>query len=166
MAENYDIVTITVQASAYDASKPPQFAKVKYNKLCPLITTSDDMGAGELIRNWAFFNGYPVFANDAYGQIAMGNDFLDSPYSASAWAQQVRSLKRDSHSPLTYSDNTGGVRRFTGTSAIWPHQVNNTNSTLIKIIQNPRAVIPGKIIFPEVSVQSCQRSKHTLSANC
>jgi hypothetical protein len=131
MAENYDIVTITVQASAYDASKPPQFAKVKYNKLCPLITTSDDMGAGELIRNWAFFNGYPVFANDAYGQIAMGNDFLDSPYSASAWAQQVRSLKRDSHSPLTYSDNTGGVRRFTGTSAIWPHQVNNTNSTLI-----------------------------------
>ena len=127
----YDIVTITVNTPTYDNTKPPIFARVKYNKLCPLVITSDDMGAGELIRNWAFFNGYPVYANDAYGQISMGDDFLNTPYSASAWAQQVNGVKRDSHQPLTYSDGTGGVRRFTATSAIWPHQVDNTNSTLI-----------------------------------
>lgn len=127
----YDVVTITVNAATYDDSKPPVFARVKYNKLCPLVITSDDMGAGELIRNWSFFNGYPVFSNDAYGQISMGDDFLDSPYNASAWAQQVSSLKSASHQPLVYSDDTGGERRFTGTSAIWPHQVDNTNPTLI-----------------------------------
>jgi len=127
----YDIVTITVDAPSYDTTKPPVFAKVKYNKLCPLVITSDDMGAGELARNWAYFNGYPVYANDAYGQIFMGNDFLNSPYSASAWAQQVKGVKRESHQPLTYSDGAGGVCRFTGTSAIWPHFVDNTNATLI-----------------------------------
>ena len=129
--DNFDVVTITVNAPSYDTTKPPVFARVKYNKLCPLVITSDDMGAGELGRNWAFFNGYPVFGNDSYGKIAMGNDFLDCPYNASAWGQQVKNLKRSTHQPLTYSDGTGGVRRFTATSAIWPHQVNNTNSTLI-----------------------------------
>lgn len=128
----YDVVTITVDnITSYNESNKPVIAPVKYNKLCPLVITSDDMGAGELARNWAFFNGYPVFANDAYGQISMGNDFLDTPYSASAWAQQVKGVKRNTHQPLTYSDDTGGVRRFTATSAIWPHQVNNTNPTLI-----------------------------------
>ena len=127
----YDVVTITVDAPNYDSDNPPVFARVKYNKLCPLVITSDDMGAGELVRNWAFFNGYPVYANDAYGQISMGNDFLDTPYNASAWAQQVKGVKRNTHQPLTYSDGAGGIRRFTATSAIWPHQVNNTNSSLI-----------------------------------
>lgn len=128
----YDVVTITVDAPSYDENKKPEFAKVKYNKLCPLVITSDDMGAGELIRNWAFFNGYPVYANNGYGHVSMGDGFLETPYNQAESGLQVQALKRDTHQPLTYSDGTGGVRRFTATSAIWPHQVNNTNYTLIK----------------------------------
>ena len=57
----YDVVSISVDASSYDATKPPVFARVKYNKLCPLIITSDDMGRVEFIRNWAFFGAVHFF---------------------------------------------------------------------------------------------------------
>ena len=60
---DYDIVSISVKTSSYDTANPPVFARVKYNKLCPLIITSDDMGRGEFARNWSFFNGYPVFGD-------------------------------------------------------------------------------------------------------
>ena len=66
---DYDIVTISVTASSYDATKPPTFARVKYNKLCPLVITSDDMGRVEYVRNWAYFNGYPVLASSFFGQL-------------------------------------------------------------------------------------------------
>jgi len=130
-AQDYDVVTITIKASSYDKSLPPSFAKVKYNKLCPLVITSDDMGAVELIRNWAFFNGYPTFGNAGFGHVPMGEDFLDTPYNLSALSFQEASLKNDGHKPLTYSDGTGGIRRFTATSAIWPHQADKDLYTLI-----------------------------------
>lgn len=127
----YDVVTITVDAPSYDNTKPPVFARVKYNKLCPLVITSDDMGGCELNRNWAFFNGYPVFDSKDYGHIPTGYDFLETPYNSAALSIQNQTLKRDNHQPLTYSDGTGGVRRFTATSAIWPHHINSGNYTLM-----------------------------------
>lgn len=123
----YDIVNIIVNTPTYDATKPPEFAKVKYNKLCPLVLTSDDMGTSELTVNWAFFNGYPVFNSNTYLYISKGDNFMESPFNVMEWKQQIRSLERISHQPLTYSDGTGGVRRFTATSAIWPNDVNSTN---------------------------------------
>ncbi len=129
-AQEYDVVTITVNAPSYDASKPPVFARVKYNKLCPIVITSDDMGRGELVRNWAFFNGYPVFANNKYGQMVRGDKFLDVPYT-SLLSMQEQDLKRETHQPLTFTDGAGGIRRFTGTSAIWPNQADNNNYTLM-----------------------------------
>lgn len=127
----YDIVTISVNAPNYDTNNPPRFARVKYNKLCPVVITSDDMGAGELIRNWAYFNGYPIYDNSGYGHVSMGDGFLETPYNAAELSLQVDTMKRDGHQPLTYSDGTGGVRRFTGTSAIWPHFANNNTYTMM-----------------------------------
>ncbi len=129
--ENFDIVTVSLKTSTYDVTKPPIFARVKYNKLCPLIITSDDMGGVELYRNWAFFNGYPVFDSKNAGHIPTGEKFLETPYSSSALSIQNQNMKRDSHLPLTYTDGTGGVRRFAGTSAIWPHHIENGNYTLL-----------------------------------
>lgn len=136
----YDIVTITVNAPSYDDTKPPVFARVKYNKLCPLVITSDDMGGCELNRNWAYFNGYPVFDSKDYGHIPTGMDFLETPYNASALSIQNQTLKRDSHLPLTFSDGTGGIRRFTATSAIWPHHINGSDYTLLTN-QDPKVMI-------------------------
>ncbi len=127
----YDVVNVKIIAPTYDTSKPPVCAKVKYNKFCPLIITSDDMGASELVNSWAFFNGYPTYAKDTYPYISKGDDFLGTPYKTEEFNQQNKSLIRKTHQPLTYSDGIGGVRRFTATSAIWPHQVDNTNYTLI-----------------------------------
>ncbi len=127
----YDIINVTVNTPSYDVAKPPVFARVKYNKFCPLVITSDDMGTSELVNSWAFFNGYPAFQGDTYLYISKGDDFLNSPYNAMEWYQQTSSLKREGQQPLTYTDNTGGVRRFTLTSAIWPYQVETTKYTLI-----------------------------------
>ena len=88
----YDIVTITVNTPTYDNTKPPIFARVKYNKLCPLVITSDDMGDCELNRNWAFFNGYPVFDSKDYGHIPTGTNFLETPYNASTLSIQNQTL--------------------------------------------------------------------------
>lgn len=139
LAENeditgYDEVTITIQTPSYNGLVPPQFAKVKYNKVRPLIITSDDMGASEMINSWAFFNGYPAFSNDVIRNIPRGNEFLNTPYNHSARYQQVRSIKRGKHEPLTYSDGTGGVRRFTATSAIWPYEAENTTPSYMNSV--------------------------------
>ena len=131
----YDIVNITVSAPDYDPTKSPVFAKVKYNKLCPLVITSDDMGISELVNNWAYFNGYPTFDSKTYAHvleyISTGDDFMDCPYNTIEWHQQNKNLKRDGHQPLTYTDDAGGIRRFTATSAIWPSDINNTNYMLM-----------------------------------
>ena len=127
----YDIVSIKITTPTYDTSKPPVCAKVKYNKLCPLIITSDDMGTSELVNSWAFFNGYPAFSSNTYSYISKGDNFLESPYREIELKQQIKELKRSDHQPLTYTDGTGGVRRFTATSAIWPYEVENKNYMLI-----------------------------------
>lgn len=127
----YDVVNIKINAPSYDTSKPPMFARVKYNKLCPLVLTSDDMGRSELVNNWAFFNGYPTFDKNTYLYISKGDDFLNCPYNLIEYSQQNKKLKQNSHQPLTYSDGTGGIRRFTATSAIWPYEVDGTNYTHI-----------------------------------
>ena len=127
----YDIVKVEINTLTYDESKPPICSRIKYNKFCPLILTSDDMGTSELVNNWAFFNGYPAYTKDTYLYISKGDDFLDTPYKTVEYNQQDKSLKRETHEPLTFSDGIGGVRRFTATSAIWPNQIDNTNYTLI-----------------------------------
>lgn len=123
----YDVVNVKVDAPTYDTSKPPVFARVKYNKLCPIVLTSDDMGTSEFVGSWAFFNGYPTFNSNTYLYISKGDDFLNIPYNTMEYSQQFKELKRDNHQPLTYSDGTGGLRRFTATSAIWPSEVEGTN---------------------------------------
>ena len=123
----YDVVNIKVDAPTYDTSKPPVFARIKYNKLCPIVLTSDDMGTSDFVVSWAFFNGYPTFNSDTYIYISKGDDFFNIPYNSMEYSQQIKELKCDNHQPLTYSDGTGGIRRFTATSAIWPNEVNGTN---------------------------------------
>ena len=127
----YDVVNVTVNTTSYDASKPPVFARVKYNKRCPLVLTSDDMGMRDLVIGWAFFNGYPAFDSNTYLYISRADDFLNTPYNTMEWYQQKKNIKRDSQQPLTYSDGTGGVRRFTATCAIWPYEVESTNTSRI-----------------------------------
>ena len=123
----YETVTITIPATAYDASAGgPQMARVKYNKKFPLVITSDDMGKTELTNNWAAFNGYPVHTDK--GGYPTGDDYLATPYSAT-YATDGSTLAN--YPPMTFTDDTGGTHRFTATSAIWPHYYNNTNYTLI-----------------------------------
>ena len=129
--DDFDVVTITVNTSAYDATKPPQFAQVKYNKLCPLVITSDDMGRVEFVRNWAFFNGYPVLSSNYFGQLDDPATLLEAPYNSTTQSWQEPELKATSWQPLTYSDGTGGVRRFTATSAIMPYKIANANYSFI-----------------------------------
>lgn len=123
----YDVVNVKINAPTYDINKPPVFAKVKYNKLCPLVLTSDDMGTSELVINWAFFNGYPTYDSNTYLYISKGDEFLNIPYKATEFHQHRKDIKHDHHQPLTFSDGTGGIRRFTATSAIWPYEVEGTN---------------------------------------
>ncbi len=126
----YDVVTITVDAPSYDTDKPPVFAKVKYNKLCPMVITSDDMGRVEFVRNWAFFNGYPVIKDNYAGQMDNPLTLLNAPYDPTTLSNEEKSLHTETYQPLTYNDGTGGVRRFTATSAIMPYKI-GTNYTLM-----------------------------------
>ena len=124
---DYETVTITIPASAYDASAGgPQMARVKYNKKFPLVITSDDMGKTELTNNWAAFNGYPVHTDK--GGYPTGDDYLATPYSAT-YATDGSTLAN--YPPMTFTDDTGGTHRFTATSAIWPQNYDNTNYTLM-----------------------------------
>ena len=129
--DNFDVVTITVDAPSYDAAKPPVFARVKYNKLCPLVITSDDMGRVEFVRNWTFFNGYPVFSSSYFGQLDDPATLFEAPYNTTTQSWQEPEMTADSWQPLTYSDGTGGVRRFTATSAIMPYKIKTAGYSLI-----------------------------------
>lgn len=123
----YETVTISVDADSYDSSAgKPYMPKVKYNKQFPLVITSDDMGKGELINNWATMNGYPVVSNE-HGTPS-GDEYLSVPYNT---AYNQESSDADDYTPLTYSDDTGKQRRFTATSAIWAYNADNTNYTLM-----------------------------------
>ena len=128
--ESDDVVQIKVTTANYDATKPPVIAPVKYNKLCPLVITSDDMGRGEYMRNWAYFNGYPVIADSYAGQMDDPMTLLNAPYNAGTLAHQDAGIAANSFAPLTYTDGTGGLRRFTATSAIMPYKIGG-NYTLI-----------------------------------
>lgn len=123
LSEDYDLVRVGVKTAFYDVNKPPVFARVKYNKLCPLIVTSDDMGRGEFVRNWAFFNGYPIFKNNSYGQMDKAMTLLDAPYNQTTLDIQDQEMASEKYEPLTYTDGTGGIRRFSATSAIMPYKI-------------------------------------------
>lgn len=123
LSDAYDLVKISVKTTSYDSNKPPIFARVKYNKLCPIIVTSDDMGRGEFIRNWAFFNGYPVFNNNSYGHMDKVMTLLNAPYNQMMLNMQDQEMANEKCSPLTYTDGIGGVRRFSATSAIMPYKI-------------------------------------------
>ena len=101
-------------------------ARVKYNKLFPLVITSDDMGKTELTNNWAAFNGYPV--HTATASYPTGDDYLASPYSAS-----LNNGESDvnNYTPLTFTDDVGKTHRFAATSAIWPQNADNNNYSLM-----------------------------------
>ncbi len=125
--EDYDLVEISVDAPSYDGTKPPEFARVKYNKLCPLVITSDDMGRVEFVRNWSYFNGYPVFSSSHFGKLDDPMTLLNAPYNATTLSWQESALQADSWEPLTYTDGTGGQRRFSATSAIMPYKISSSN---------------------------------------
>ena len=123
----YETVTITIPASAYDASAgAPQMARVKYNKLFPLVITSDDMGKTELTNNWAAVNGYPVI-NDwiDLGIQPGGTKFLQAPYKK--YYMQGRSSSVSDYTPMTYTDNVGKTQRYRITSAIMPYDLASNN---------------------------------------
>lgn len=128
--EKYDVVTISVTASSYDATKPPVIAPVKYNKLCPLVITSDDMGRGEYMRNWAYFNGYPVISDSYAGQMDNPLTLLNAPYNTVTLSYQDKGIMAKTFEPLTYTDDTGGKRRFTATSAIMPYKIGSIYSLM------------------------------------
>ena len=130
----YETVTITIPASNYDATQgAPQMAPVKYNKQCALVITSDDMGTGEYLNNWALMNGYPLYGdwrlgNDGkvnWGICPRGEDALNAPYSSTYMGD--RSQNVNDYQPLTFTDDAGKEHRFTATSAIWPASYNDNN---------------------------------------
>lgn len=128
----YETVTITIPASAYNADAggiglgAPQMARVKYNKLFPLVITSDDMGKTELTNNWAAVNGYPVI-NDwiDLGIQPGGTKFLQAPYKK--YYMQGRSSDADDYQPMTYTDNVGKTQRYRITSAVMPYDLASNN---------------------------------------
>ncbi|MBR1548821.1 MAG: hypothetical protein IJ637_08885 [Prevotella sp.] len=93
----YDIVSISIDAPSYDASQPPAFARVKYNKLCPLVITSDDMGRVEFVRNWAYYNGYPVFNKEYFGQQDDPMTLFNTPYNAGTQQWQEADMAATSY---------------------------------------------------------------------
>lgn len=117
----YDTVTVSIPASAYNALQgAPQMARVKYNKVFPLVITSDDMGKTELTNNWAEVNGYPnINANVDVGIQPGGTDFLAAPYKK--YYMQGESSNPDDYQPMTYTDNVGKTQRYRLTSAIMPY---------------------------------------------
>ena len=128
----YETVTVTIPATGYNPDAggtglgAPQMARVKYNKQFPLVITSDDMGKTELTNNWAAFNGYPIHTERT--GFPTGDDYLATPYNAS---YATNGSDPDNYQPMTYTDDVGGIHRFTATSAIWPQNYDNTNYTLM-----------------------------------
>ena len=135
----YETVTVTIPATGYNADAggtglgAPQMARVKYNRQCALVITSDDMGTGEYLNNWALMNGYPLYGdwrlgNDGkvnWGICPRGEDALSAPYSTTYMG--ARSQNVDDYQPLTFTDDAGKAHRFTATSAIWPASYNDNN---------------------------------------
>ncbi|MBQ6964224.1 MAG: hypothetical protein IJP82_00845 [Bacteroidaceae bacterium] len=135
----YETVTVTIPASSYNADEggtglgAPQMAKVKYNRQCALVITSDDMGTGEYLNNWALMNGYPLYGdwrlgNDGkvnWGICPRGEDALNAPYNTTYMG--ARSQDVNDYQPLTFTDDAGKEHRFTATSAIWPASYNDNN---------------------------------------
>ena len=135
----YETVTVSIPATAYNANAggtgkgAPQMARVKYNKQCALVITSDDMGTGEYLNNWALMNGYPLYGdwrlgNDGkvnWGICPRGEDALNAPYNTTYMG--ARSQNVNDYQPLTFTDDAGKEHRFTATSAIWPASYNDNN---------------------------------------
>ena len=135
----YETVTVTIPAESYNADAggtgkgAPQMAPVKYNRQCALVITSDDMGTGEYLNNWALMNGYPLYGdwrlgNDGkvnWGICPRGEDALSAPYSTTYMG--ARSQDVNDYKPLTFTDDAGKEHRFTATSAIWPNSYNDNN---------------------------------------
>lgn len=135
----YETVTVTISGvTAYDADKGPEMAKVKYNRQCALVITSDDMGTGEYLNNWALMNGYPLYGdwilgNDGkvnWGLCPRGVNALNAPYNATYMGSHSSDV--DEYQPLTYIDDAGKIHRFTATSAIWPQSYDNNNYSLMQ----------------------------------
>lgn len=125
----YETVTVTIPATNYDVSQgAPQMARVKYNKLFPLIITSDDMGKTELTNNWAALNGYPIINDHVdLGIQPGGTKFLQTPYKK--YYTQGESQNVDDHAPMIYTDNVGKTQRYRMTSAIMPYELKADGSS-------------------------------------
>ena len=130
----YETVTVSIPATDYNADAgAPQMAPVKYNRQCALVITSDDMGTGEYLNNWALMNGYPLYGdwrlgNDGkvnWGICPRGEDALNAPYNTTYMG--ARSQNVNDYQPLTFTDDAGKEHRFTATSAIWPASYNDNN---------------------------------------
>ena len=113
---DYDKVLVSLQTSNSEAL--PEFARVKYNKLCPYVWTSDDMGLSEYTGCWCLFNGYATgCVTETYPN---GVDVLNGVNMGSEYPI---------HRPLTYTDGAGKKIRYTATSAIFPQDMNSSNYT-------------------------------------
>ena len=128
----YETVSISITATGYNADVGgtgkgvPQMAPVKYNKLFPLVITSDDMGKTELTNNWAELNGYP----NINGLIDLGIQpggtlFLQAPLKK-YYTQGLSQVVGD-YAPMTYTDNVGKTQRYRMTCAVMPYDINSNN---------------------------------------
>jgi hypothetical protein len=139
LAEEDAVVHVTLRAPGYTAANAPEFARVKYNKAAPLGIISDDMGVGDYVSTWLFFNGYPVDPDLCYpyldGEAMLGAHLLEEDDSAYFTNARKAGMERGSrlgvHEPLVYSDGAGGVRRFAATTALWPQSLASANYTML-----------------------------------
>jgi len=133
------VVHVSLTAPGYTSANAPEFARVKYNKAAPLGIVSDDMGLGDYVSTWLFFNGYPVDPDLCYpypdGESMLGAHLMENDGSAyfsnAEKAGMVRGSRLGVHEPLAYTDGAGGVRRFAATTALWPALLASGNYTML-----------------------------------
>lgn len=108
--ETHDYVELKVKTASTDAA--PSFPGCKYNKSFPLLFTTDDMAYTDFSYTWCLINGYMGGDKAA----VKGEEVLNGGNGTDLF---------EVHAPLTFTDDTGGVRRYATTSAIWAAKIEN-----------------------------------------
>ena len=107
--EHYDVINYRIKTAVDATTIQPTFPLIKFNKRIPLVYITDDMGAGDFYNIWAAFNGYPVGTSDASQPDAEG---ILNGY----WGNASMPI----HTPFSYTDDIGGLRRYGFSCAVWP----------------------------------------------
>lgn len=141
--DDYSVVHISLESNNATSATIPVIPNIKYNKEKILSLTSDDQGLGDYMTAWAYFNGYCAAthptddAEDAGGTNRIlnkrGDEYLtvtEINYQSSP-SEIPENTNINIHTPLTYTDDTGAVRRYAATSAIFGTAYNDNNYTFI-----------------------------------